>query len=130
MDERMRRQCSATEALDLGWGGVSVVAVATGLARNTVMAGVREVKHRRRYPRTRVGERIRRAGGGRKPLTQTDPGLTTALQALADELDLTMQVCHFPPGTSKWNKIDHWIPAHRRKIHQARLLTWPCQQSG
>lgn len=30
-----------------------------------------------------------------------------ALQRLADELGLTLQVCHFPPGTSKWNKIEH-----------------------
>ena len=29
------------------------------------------------------------------------------LQHLADELGLTVQVCHFPPGTSKWNKIEH-----------------------
>jgi hypothetical protein len=30
-----------------------------------------------------------------------------SLQELADELGLTLQVCHFPPGTSKWNKIEH-----------------------
>jgi hypothetical protein len=30
-----------------------------------------------------------------------------ALQALANETDLTVRVCHFPPGTSKWNKIEH-----------------------
>lgn len=30
-----------------------------------------------------------------------------ALQHLADELELTIGVCHFPPGTSKWNKIEH-----------------------
>jgi hypothetical protein len=29
------------------------------------------------------------------------------LQALADEADLTIRVCHFPPGTSKWNKVEH-----------------------
>ncbi len=29
------------------------------------------------------------------------------LQKLADELKMTIQVCHFPPGTSKWNKIEH-----------------------
>ena len=29
------------------------------------------------------------------------------LQALADETDLSITVCHFPPGTSKWNKIEH-----------------------
>jgi hypothetical protein len=30
-----------------------------------------------------------------------------ALQQLADEIELTLRVCHFPPGTSKWNKIEH-----------------------
>ncbi len=29
------------------------------------------------------------------------------LQQLANELNLDIQVCHFPPGTSKWNKIEH-----------------------
>ncbi|MBE7563508.1 ISAzo13 family transposase, partial [Acidithiobacillus sp. HP-6] len=29
------------------------------------------------------------------------------LQGLADELNLPIRVCHFPPGTSKWNKIEH-----------------------
>jgi len=29
------------------------------------------------------------------------------LQQLADELGLGLTVCHFPPGTSKWNKIEH-----------------------
>jgi hypothetical protein len=30
-----------------------------------------------------------------------------ALQELADELRLKLVVCHFPPGTSKWNKVEH-----------------------
>ena len=34
------------------------------------------------------------------------------LQKLADELQLTIQVCHFPPGTSKWNKIEHRMFCH------------------
>jgi len=34
------------------------------------------------------------------------------LQKLADQLDLTIQVCHFPPGTSKWNKIEHRMFCH------------------
>src|ERR1035437_9836177 len=35
-----------------------------------------------------------------------------ALQALADETDLQITVCHLPPGTSKWNKIEHRLFAH------------------
>ena len=31
------------------------------------------------------------------------------LQKLADELDITIHICHFPPGTSKWNKIEHCL---------------------
>jgi len=34
------------------------------------------------------------------------------LQKLADELRLTIQVCHFPPGTSKWNKVEHRMFCH------------------
>ena len=34
------------------------------------------------------------------------------LQKLADEIRLTIQVCHFPPGTSKWNKIEHRMFCH------------------
>ena len=35
------------------------------------------------------------------------------LQTLADELDLTITVCHLPPGTSKWNKIEHRLFSSR-----------------
>ena len=34
------------------------------------------------------------------------------LQRLTDETGLTIQVCHFPPGTSKWNKIEHRMFCH------------------
>jgi Rhodopirellula transposase DDE domain len=36
----------------------------------------------------------------------------TALQSLADRLQITLHVCHFPPGTSKWNKIEHRMFCH------------------
>jgi hypothetical protein len=84
MDERMRRQWAASEAGDLGWGGVTAVAIATGLARNTIMAGAHELAARRAHPRVEVSSRIRAAGGGRKPLTENDPGLLAALEALVD----------------------------------------------
>ena len=84
MNERMRRQWAATEAQAAGWGGVSLVSHATGLARNTIAAGVTELEYRRTHRNTVVTERIRRAGGGRKPLTQTDPGLLKALETLVD----------------------------------------------
>jgi Rhodopirellula transposase DDE domain len=36
----------------------------------------------------------------------------TELQRLADSTGLTFQVCHYPPGTSKWNKIEHRMFCH------------------
>src|SRR5690606_10948773 len=32
--------------------------------------------------------------------------------ALADQTGLTIEVCHYPPGTSKWNKIEHRLFCH------------------
>src|SRR5690606_31653493 len=34
------------------------------------------------------------------------------LQKLADESGLIIEVCHYPPGTSKWNKIEHRVFCH------------------
>ena len=80
----MRRQWAATEASDLGWGGVTSVALATGLARNTILVGTRELEHRRTHPREVVRLRVRDLGGGRRPLSEVDPGLQRALDALVD----------------------------------------------
>jgi hypothetical protein len=33
--------------------------------------------------------------------------MRSELQRLADQTGLTLTVCHFPPGTSKWNKVEH-----------------------
>ena len=33
-------------------------------------------------------------------------------QRLADETRVSFQVCHYPPGTSKWNKVEHRMFRH------------------
>jgi Rhodopirellula transposase DDE domain len=81
MDERSRRVWAATEAAAAGWGGVTLVARATGMARNTVAAGVRELKKRGRPMRVQRG-RVRRRGGGRKRLVEHDPRVLKALDYL------------------------------------------------
>jgi len=81
LDERSRRVWAAVEAESLGYGGQSIVAKATGLSRATLhREGVeqdRDLPHR--HP-----DRIRKAGGGRKKLTQHGPGLLSALEALVE----------------------------------------------
>lgn len=84
MDERMRRQWAATEASDLGCGGATMVSNATGLARNTILVGKRELEHRLAHPEESIRARIRAPGGGRKPLMETDPELQQALDALVE----------------------------------------------
>jgi hypothetical protein len=84
MDERMRRQWAAAEAAELGWGGVSAVAAATGLSRTTITAGLHELRQRAGHPGAPTSPRIRRPGGGPKRLTETDPGLLPALEALVE----------------------------------------------
>lgn len=45
-----------------------------------------------------------------------------ALQGLADELGLEIWVCHFPPGTSKWNKVEHRMFCHITRNWRGRPL--------
>jgi len=45
------------------------------------------------------------------------------LQRLADETGLVFQVCHYPPGTSKWNKIEHRMFCHITQNWRATPLT-------
>jgi hypothetical protein len=84
MDERMRRQWAATEAQSYGRGGVSAVSSATGMSRNTIRKGLFELAARKRNPRVAVATRIRKQGGGRKRLTETDPGMAQALDRLIE----------------------------------------------
>jgi hypothetical protein len=84
MDERVRRHWAATEAMALGWGGISAVAVATGLARNTVAAGVRELAQRGEQADVTIDIGLRRPGGGRKPITEVDPQVLHALEKLVN----------------------------------------------
>jgi len=46
-----------------------------------------------------------------------------SLQALSDDLGLRLSICHFPPGTSKWNKIEHRMFCHITQNWRGRPLT-------
>jgi len=81
LDERARRLWAAAEAEQLGYGGVSAVAAATGLSRTTVLAGQRELKQ----PVVGIGAtRRRKPGAGRKRLASVDPLLLEVLEKLVE----------------------------------------------
>jgi Rhodopirellula transposase DDE domain len=81
LDERARRQVVAAEALTLGWGGATLVAQATGVARATITLGLKEL--RGQVPRAPEGK-SRRPGGGRKALAAQDPAVLTELERLVE----------------------------------------------
>ena len=83
LDERRRRQWAAAEARDVGYGGISLVARATGLSRPTIMVGLKELDLSPKH-RAVVATRVRSVGSGRRNLTESDPGLLEALERLID----------------------------------------------
>jgi transposase len=85
LNERLRRLWAAAEAREIGWGGVTTVALATGLSQTTIAVGLRELRAGVAGGET-AGEqqRVRRPGGGRKPLVEHDTRLLKVLEALVD----------------------------------------------
>ena len=81
LNEASLRLWAANEALSLGYGGVSEVSRATELSRTTIHAGIAELEC---AAVAHEANRIRRSGGGRKKLTDKDPGLLGALNKLVD----------------------------------------------
>lgn len=74
LDERGRRLFAAGEARAAGRGGIGAVSRATGIARSTIGRGLADL----RAGAEASGTRVRRAGGGRKPATKTQPVLLEA----------------------------------------------------
>jgi Rhodopirellula transposase DDE domain len=80
LDERERRLLAATEARAAGYGGIAAVSQATGIAVSTIGRGLKELA----APTTLAPGRVRRAGGGRKPVVVSDPTVLADLMALVE----------------------------------------------
>jgi len=81
LNERARRMVAAAEAMQLGYGGVSLVSLACGLSRVTVTKGINELT-----TTPLPADRVRRLGGGRRRLEVQDPALPGLLESLVDPL--------------------------------------------
>lgn len=81
MGEAMTRLWAAAEARSLGHGGIACVMRATGLARDTIATGLREMDDPEHQARLAAGH-IRRPGAGRKRQTELQPELAGALDRL------------------------------------------------
>lgn len=81
LDEAQARWYVAREAIALGRGGVKAMQELTGLSKLRILRGIRELKEGKLPPPGRV----RRLGGGRKPVEEHDPELTKALEKIMRE---------------------------------------------
>ena len=83
LDERGRRLFAATQVRALGYGGLAAVARATGIARSTIGRGLKELE-----AGSALDQRVRRPGGGRKRLSDTDATLARDLLRLVEPATL------------------------------------------
>jgi hypothetical protein len=86
-----------------GWVSVGIDHDTAEFATGTIARWWREMGGER-FPK--ASELLVMADGGGSNSSRSRVW-KVALQKLANELELTMHICHFPPGTSKWNKIEH-----------------------
>jgi Rhodopirellula transposase DDE domain len=86
-----------------GWVSVGITSDTAQFAVNTIISWWEHLG-RERYPHARTLTITADSGGSNNPRTRL---WRHELQRLADTTGLMVRVCHFPPGTSKWNKIEH-----------------------
>ena len=103
----------------------NVAGVSVGISHDTAEFAVGAIR--------RWWEKLGRARYGRaeRILVTADSGGSNSarsrlwkreLQAFADETGLIVEVCHYPPGTSKWNKIEHRVFCHITRNWRGRPL--------
>jgi hypothetical protein len=90
-------------AADEGWVSVGITSDTATFAVNTIINWWKHLG-KARYPDTTTLTVTADSGGSNNPRTRL---WRYELQRLADSTGLQIRVCHFPPGTSKWNKIEH-----------------------
>ena len=89
LDEKLRRLFAANEAMALGHGGITIAQKATGVARNSIKQGIKELKnHDNIIDEKFAPNRIRKVGGGRKPTVNNDENIRIALKKLVDPTTL------------------------------------------
>src|SRR5580692_9992399 len=85
MDEKLRRRWAASEAVALGWGGITAVSEATGLSHTTIRLGIAESHALEADPNLPPqNPHVRRPGGGRKRLAEEDQTLLMDLVTLVN----------------------------------------------
>ena len=80
LNEKTRRIWAATEAKIYGYGGITILSSATGLSRDTISLGLKELKSKKKVDL----DRIRKLGAGRKRLVETDTTILSDLEKILE----------------------------------------------
>src|SRR5437660_1893440 len=109
LDERGRRLVAAAEAFAAGYGGITAVAMATGVAPSTIGRGLKELAQ------DEPSERIRRPGAGRKTTSSKDQTLLPDLEALVEPT-----TCGDPESPLRWTckSVRHLAQALQAQGHE------------
>jgi hypothetical protein len=96
LNEAQRRWLVGREALRCGRGGIQRMMETSGLSKPTILKGIHELRGKRKL----AGEegRVRKPGGGRKPIEEHDPEVTRLLEEVMDE-----STVGDPMSPLKWN---------------------------
>lgn len=95
--------------------GRNEAGVTVGISGDTAEFAVAAIRRwwnklgKKRYPKATRVLITADCGGSNSPRTRL---WRVELQKLANETGLILEICHFPPGTSKWNKIEHKLFCH------------------
>lgn len=86
LDEDQKRKFLASEAISIGRGGIKEISAISGVHRNTIAAGIKELAESKgKGDEIRDNKRrIRAKGGGRKTIIETQPGIKEAVERLVD----------------------------------------------
>ncbi len=98
LNERTRRLFAAGEAMVFGRGGVALLSRITGLARNTIMKGCRELKGEKIVE----GNKVRKSGGGRKSIEEKEPQILKDLDKLMEPF-----ACVDYPSVIRWSTMSN-----------------------
>jgi transposase len=105
--------------------GENQAGVSVGVSHDTAQFAVAAIRRwwqklgRPRYPQAQRLLITADSGGSNGPRNRL---WKLELQKLADATGLILEVCHFPPGTSKWNKIEHRLFCHITRNWQGEPL--------
>jgi len=106
-------------AANEGWVSVGIAADTAEFAVQSIRTW-RKRMGRARYPKARALTITADCGGSNGARVRL---WKTELQKLADETGLVVHVHHYPPGTSKWNRIEHRLFCHITQNWRGRPLT-------